>query len=85
VYVWSAGKLIPIAEWGLANEAGLPGTNPNCPWTTWCEKRINGKMRKIAMKATGCDHTDPEEVKCTPPPRSIYASKGQGGSSLVPN
>jgi hypothetical protein len=77
VYVWSGNKVIPIAEWGLANEAGMPGTNANCPWTAWCAKRINGKMRNVVMKSTGCNDTDPEMVKCTPPPRSVYVPKVQ--------
>ena len=75
VYIWLAGKLIPIAEWGLANEGGTTGANANCAWTAWCAKRINGKMRNVAMKRTGCNATDPEPVKCTPPPPSVYAAR----------
>ena len=75
VYVWSEAKVIPIAEWGLANDAGMTGANVNCPWTAWCAKRINGKMRSVAMKSTGCNDTEPVPVKCTPPPRSVYSAK----------
>lgn len=75
VYVWSGGKIIPIAKWGLANEAGMTGRkNANCPWTAWCAKRINGRMRNVSRTATGCNDTDPAPVKCTPPPRSVYAA-----------
>lgn len=75
VYVWSGNRVIPIAEWGLANEAGLPGTNADCPWTAWCSKRVNGRMRSVVRKSTGCNGADPETVNCTPPPRSIYVPK----------
>lgn len=75
VYVWLAGKIIPVAEWGLINEAGNPGANTECPWTAWCDKRINGKMRNVASKPTGCNATDPEPVTCTPPRPSVYAPR----------
>jgi len=75
VYVWLAGKIIPIAEWGLANEGGSAGANADCPWTAWCSKRINGKMRNVAMKRTGCNASDPEPVRCTPPAPSVYAPR----------
>jgi len=75
VYVWLAGKLIPIAEWGLANEFGQAVANEACPWTAWCTKRINGKMRSVARKHTGCNDTAPEPVRCTPPPFSVYAPR----------
>lgn len=54
VYIWLGDKLAPIAEWGLANEAGLPETNADCPWTAWCSNRIDGTMRKVVTKSTGC-------------------------------
>ncbi|MBZ5727628.1 MAG: hypothetical protein LAP87_21850 [Acidobacteriia bacterium] len=71
VYVWVGRTVTEIATWGLANEYGMPGGNPNCPWTAYCYKRINGKMRTVSMKRTGCDGTDPQEVTCTPPPLSM--------------
>jgi hypothetical protein len=77
VYVWSGDKTIAIAQWGLRNNAGISGTNANCPWDAWCSKLINGKMQKVAMKSTGCEDTNPEPVKCTPPPPSIYTPKAQ--------
>ncbi|MEO8371911.1 MAG: hypothetical protein ABI806_22180 [Candidatus Solibacter sp.] len=75
VYVWSGNKIIEIAEWGLANDFGMVGANANCPWTAWCSKRINGKMRRVAMKSTGCNDTAQAPVQCTPPPRSVYSPK----------
>ncbi len=72
LYVWSAGKLLPIAEWGVTNEPSSTGANVACPWTAWCAKRISGQMRKVATKVTGCANTDPVPVKCTPPRRSSY-------------
>ena len=68
VCVWMYGKVTEIASWGLANEGGMPGGDSNCPWTAFCYKRINGKMRTVTLKATGCNGADPEEVICTPPP-----------------
>ena len=69
VYVWSAGKIIPIAQWGLINTSGEAGANANCPWTAWCAKRINGKMRTVSRRVTACNDTDPVAVACTPPRR----------------
>jgi hypothetical protein len=76
VYVWSGDKVIKIAEWGLANEGGEVGKE-KCPWTAWCSKRINGEMKNLVMKSTGCDDTDPEPIICTPPPTSVYSPKAQ--------
>jgi hypothetical protein len=73
VYIWLAGKVIPIAEWGVANEGGPDGANADCTSTAWCAKRINGMMRNVARKRTGCDGAAPEPVKCTPPPVSARA------------
>jgi len=71
VYVWSAGKVIQIAESELLNLVGTPQADPSCPWETTCAVRINGEMREIASKVTGCAGAEPERVECTPP-RSAY-------------
>jgi hypothetical protein len=74
VYVWIAGKVTEIATWGLSNEGDTLGRS-KCPWTTYCDKRINGKMRTVTLKETGCDDTAPEEVTCTPQLRVVNAVK----------
>jgi hypothetical protein len=55
------------------------GTNPNCPWTAFCYKLVNGKMQTVVLKATGCNETPPEEVSCTPPPvETVNPAKPKG-------
>jgi len=66
-YVWSGKTVLEIASKGIAHEK----SSPSCPWTAFCYKRINGKLRAVTLKPTGCDDTDPREVTCTPPPLRI--------------
>ena len=72
-YVWSGVKLLLIATKGLVSGSSIP----DCGFTSFCSKLINGKMRGID-RPTACGDGPIEEVTCPasapaarkPPPRA---------------
>lgn len=73
-YVWVGNKVLEIASVGLAHD----NPSPDCPWTAFCYKRINGKMTTAFSKRTGCDDSAPEEVRCALPPLRIINAPRHG-------
>jgi hypothetical protein len=58
-YIWSGVKLLLIATKGLVSGS----SKPDCGFTSFCSKFINGKMKGID-KPTACGDGPIEEVTC---------------------
>src|SRR6266699_3984748 len=59
-YEWNGTKLVLLAEGGIT----YGSKNAQCGFTSFCQRLINGKMRKIVETPTACSGNPVEAVDC---------------------
>lgn len=59
-WAWRGPKLVLISESGLVSGS----ENPDCGFTFYCNRLVNGKMRELINKPTVCGNQSGEQLVC---------------------